>query len=249
MKQFVIIGLGKFNQGLAEELLLLPVELIIVDRDESLIDYWKERVAACFIADVSDVNCLKAIIPENVAGIVIDLGDSRETSILVTHKLKQLGHNNIVVRAESVGHAEVVTLLGAKKVIFPDREAAKRLVPSLLSNGLISFTPIGSNFAFAELASPDSLIGKTLVEMDFRRTYNLNLIAVRSFGHDSNHSGDGEFNNESNYQLVNADYRFESDTVLLVSGTEISIRKFAEKYDYPNSKTSFRDKVIRFFHK
>jgi trk system potassium uptake protein len=207
-------------------------------------------VAACYIADVRDVDCLTAIVPEQAAGIIIDLGDSREASILVTHKLKQLGHNNIMVRAESAGHGEIVSLLGAKKVVFPDREAAKRLVPSLVSHGLISYTPMGRNMAFAEVATPEHLFGKTVIEANFRSRYNLNLIAVRAFTKVDKEPGvNTDLTVESDYQIVTIDFNFAPDVVLLVAGTEKAIQKFADDQAEAQKKTGLAKKLSSIFRR
>jgi trk system potassium uptake protein TrkA len=213
MKQFIIIGLGSFGASIAEELVQLEVELILVDSSESRIDAWKHRVEACYVINEEEIDAIKEIVPEKVSACVIDLGENLELSILLTHHLKKQGCEDIMVRAYSQSHAEIVTLLGATKVVFPDHEAAKRLVPSLVNNGLISYTPVGGGLAFAEVPVAEALVGQSVRNAGFRDRFELNIIATRS-------------RNAEDFRIVKPDDLFHAGDVLLVSGVEEAVRNY-----------------------
>ncbi len=220
MKQFAIIGLGSFGTSMAEELVNLKVELILIDGDEGRLELWKQRVRACYVVDEDDIVALREIVPEDVDACIIDLGGNVEASVLMTHHLKKLGCRNILVRANSESHAEIVGLLGATKVVFPDREAAKRLVPSLVNDGLISFTPVGGGLAFAEVPVDQDLVGLSIRQTGFRDRHGLNIIALRA-------------HNSETFVPVTPDDRLELGSVLLVAGLDQSVRSYTEKADRP----------------
>ncbi len=218
MKQYVVIGLGKFGQAMVEGLLRLGAEVIIIDRDEDKIDIWKDRVHSAYISELGETSSLAEVIPAKVSGIIIDLGENTEASILLTHGLKKAGHNAIMVRAQSKGHGEIVAALGASKVVFPDKEAAKRLVPSLVSEGLLSYTPMGKNFSFAEIPVPQEVLGKSLIEANFRGRFNLNIVAVRP-------------ENTEEFSSVDPKLVLNEDIILLVSGTDDAIQAWGKRKD------------------
>lgn len=220
MKQYVVIGLGKFGQAMVEGLVRLGAEVIIIDRDEERVDFWKDRVHGAFISDLSETSALEEVIPAQVSGIIIDLGKNTEASILLTHNLKKAGFSSIMVRAESKGHGEIVAALGASKVVFPDKEAAKRLVPALVSEGLLSYTPMGKNFSFAEIPVPQEVLGKNLIEANFRGRFKLNIVAVR-----------GE--NSEEFSSVDPRLVLAENSILLVSGTDEAIQAWGKRKD-PN---------------
>jgi trk system potassium uptake protein TrkA len=147
---------------------------------------------------------------------VVDLGDRVEASILVTNYLKKLGVKEIIARAESKEHGEILDLVGATKVVFPNQEAAKRIAPFLISSQIFSYLPISSELVIAEVKVPENFFGKSLVEVDMRRKYNLNVIAYRKL--------DGE-----EYFFYAPEYRLQSDDILLVGGREEDIDAFTEE--------------------
>jgi len=216
MKQFVIIGLGRFGASMAEELVKLNVELILMDADENRIDAWKHRVQACYVVGAEDIASLREIVPEHVDACIIDLDANVEASILITHHLKKIGCAEIMVRAYSESHAEIVSLLGATKVVFPDQEAARRLVPSLVNHGLISYTPVGGGLVFAEIPVAEDLIGLTIRNSGLRDQHQLNVIALR----------DG---NDESFRSISPDTVFVSTMVLLVSGSDQAVEAYSKR--------------------
>jgi trk system potassium uptake protein TrkA len=216
MKQFAIIGLSRFGRRLLEELLATDAELIIIDKDREVIELYKDKVASAYIADVLNEEIIRKLVPSSIDAAVVDLGDRVEASILVTNYLKKLGVKEIIARAESKEHGEILDLVGATKVVFPNQEAAKRIAPFLISSQIFSYLPISSELVIAEVKVPENFFGKSLVEVDMRRKYNLNVIAYRKL--------DGE-----EYFFYAPEYRLQSDDILLVGGREEDIDAFTEE--------------------
>ncbi len=216
MKQYVIIGAGRFGQRVIEGLSEIDCEILVIDKDRELIERLKDQVTDAYIADLLDEQTVRKLVPTGVDAAIIDLGDRSEISILVTNYLKKMGVREIVVKAETQEHAEILNIVGATHIIFPNREAAQRLVPMIAYSNLFNFMPIGEGLIIAEVRVPRKNIGMTLIEADFRRIYKFNVIAMRK-------AGDGD----TGYRYYNAEHQLEADDILLVAGNEDDLSKLA----------------------
>jgi trk system potassium uptake protein len=233
MKQVVIIGLSRFGRRLLEEFLASDSEVVIIDKDREVIELYKDKVASAYVADVLNEEIIRKLVPPGIDAAVVDLGDRLEASILVTNYLKKLGVKEIIARAESSEHGEILDLVGATKVVFPNLEAAKRIAPFLISSQIFSYLPISSELVIAEVKVPQKFYGKSLVEVDMRRKYKLNVIAYRK------PKGDGYF-------FYSPEYRLQTDDVLLVGGREEDIDAFTEE-KLPISSRGITGLFSRFF--
>jgi len=233
MKQFVIIGLDYFGKNVLEELLELDAEVMVIDKDREVIDLYRDAVASAAVMDVLNEEVLHHTLPKTVDAVIIDLGESMEASILTTSYCRKMGIRNIVVKAETKGHAEILELVGATKVVFPNREAAKRLVPLVFGSGLVNYLPVGGKLVIAEIELPESYVGKTILESDLRKTHGLNVIAAR--------------NGEEEHDQVSPDYRFRTGDVILVSGSSDDVVRFAGNVDKARIENSMMGVIKRFF--
>jgi trk system potassium uptake protein TrkA len=224
MRQYAIIGLGNLGISMLEALSEVQVEIVIIDRESSTIERWKDLATNAFITDAIDEEALRRILPEGLDAAIVDLGDNIEAAILVTNVLKRLGIAEIIVKADSERRGEILELVGATRVVYPDQEAAARIVPRLVSKGLFSFMPIGSNLVIAEVRLPDKYAGMTLIEANLRKGHDINVVALRS-----KEGGD--------YRFFAADHRLGTDDVLLVAGTEHNVILFAGAEDKATRST------------
>ena len=213
MKQIAILGLSHFGKSVLDELIRLDVDVFIVDKDREVIDAYKDTAAGAVVLDVLNIENLQKILPEQVDAVIIDMGDSIEASILATSYCAKLNMKVIIVKAETESHAEILELVGATKIIFPNKEAAKRITPLLLSNVLLNYFPISESISLVEIELPERMIGKTVLESELRTKYNLNLIAVRQ--------PDDEFGQ------FTSKYRFRVGDIGLLSGDDKSLDSFA----------------------
>ncbi len=214
MKQFAIIGVGNFGIRMLDELSENECEILILDKDRELVEKLKDRVTAAYMADVMDEETITKLIPPTIDAAIVDLGGRVEVSTLVTHYLHKMGVKKIIVKAETDEHGEILSIVGATQVIFPSREAAKRVAPLLTSPLMFSFLPIGSGLVIAEVRVPERYYGMTLVEADLRRTTGMNVIAIRK-------ALGGE------YAFFSQEYRLQPDDVFLLAGSEESVTNFA----------------------
>ncbi len=213
MKQFAILGLSWFGKNVLEELLDLGADVMIIDKDREVIDSYRDHPVTAIAMDIVNEENLRKALPPGLDGAVIDMGDKIEASILATSYCRKLGIPRIFVKAVTEGHAEILEMVGATKIVFPNREAAKRITPLLVSSGLLNYLPVSGNLVIAELVVPERLFGLSLLEANLRKNHGINLISVR--------------NGEEEYGLFSPEYRFRPGDVALVSGLDESVEAFA----------------------
>lgn len=216
MKQYALIGVSSFGKRILEELILMDCEIILIDKDPEIIEYFKNSVTAAYIADVINEEIVTRLIPGDIDAVVIDLGDKIEASILVTKYLSKLGVSNIIVKAETDQHGEILSIIGADHVIFPNLEAAKRVTPLLVSDLLFNYLPISGGLVIAETGVPEKLVGHTLTEIEIRKSLGINVIAFRRVG-------------QGDYQFFKPEYRLNADDVLLIVGQDDDVSSFTGK--------------------
>lgn len=224
MKQFAIIGLDSFGIWVLEELLAVDVEVLIVDKDEEVVTQYRNQVAAAYVADAIKEETIRKIVPPDIDAAIIDLGGRTEVSILVTNYLHKLGIERIVAKAETDEHGEILRLVGATDVVFPNREAAKRIMPPLLSDSMFSYMPISDHLVIAEVNLPAEYAGRTVADADVRTTLGLNIIAVKP-------DGRGEF------VFITPDYRFGDKDRFLVVGSTERVGVVSERAEAPHRKS------------
>jgi len=213
MKQFAVIGLSYFGKNVLEELLELGADIMVVDLNRDAIDEYKDRPVTALVIDALNETSLRRVLPKTIDGVVIDMGDRIESSILATSYCRKIGVSPIIVKAETEEHAEILELVGATKIVFPNREAAKRITPLMMSSAFLNYLPVSGKLVIAELAVPPQLIGRTLLEANLRRKYGLNLISVK--------------NGDEEYDFASPDYVFRAGDIALVSGKDRSLAAFA----------------------
>jgi trk system potassium uptake protein TrkA len=216
MKQFVVIGLGKFGRCMIEVLVDAGCELLVIDKDSEAIDAYKDRVAACYVADAISEEIVTRLVPPGLDAAILDLGDNLEAAILATKYLKQLGVARIVAKVESDQHAEILELVGATDIIRANLEAARRVAPLLLSSMLFSYLPIGKDFVIAEVKVPEEYVGRSLIDANLRQAHRVNVIALKVAP-------------GTEYTYFAPDYRLQTEDVMLVAAKEEDLDSFSRE--------------------
>ena len=216
MKQFAIIGVSTFGKRVLDELVEVDCEVILIDKRSELIDMYKDSVTSAYIADVINEETINKLIPLDIDAVIVDLGDNIEASILVTKYLKNNDIGNIVVKAETDQHGEILKIVGADHVVFPYREAAIRVIPMLVSSLLFNYMSIGNGLVMAEIRVPEIFIGQSLIEANIRAKKGINVVAIRN-----EETGDS-------FDFFSPEVRLQIGDVLLVVGKEQNVTSFAE---------------------
>ncbi|MDR0409758.1 MAG: TrkA family potassium uptake protein [Spirochaetaceae bacterium] len=231
MRQIAILGLGHFGKSILDELLELKADVFIIDKDRDVVDAYKDAPVSAVALDIMTVETLRKILPSTIDAVVIDLGGKIEASVLAASYCEKLKIKNIIAKAETDAHGEILELVGATKVVFPDKEAAKRITPLLFSDLLLSYLPVSGNLAIAELEIPEAFFGKSLLETKLRKKYQLNLLSVRS--------------TSTEYIICEPNYIFKAGDIGLFYGDSGALREFAGGSGSEFSKNSYGDIIAK----
>lgn len=214
MKQFAIIGVDAFAVRVLEELIPLECEILLIDRSRDIIDFYKDDVTEAYIADVINEETMKRLIPDDVDAVILDLGKNIEASILAVNYLKKMNQSRIYVKAETDQHGEILQIVGADHVVYPNREAARRLTPMLMSDNLFSYLPISNGLVLAEVKPQEEFWGKSYEEEGLRKSLGIHIVAIRD-----KEGGD--------FQFFKGDKLLNQDDILLIVGSEEAVVRFS----------------------
>lgn len=178
-KQFVILGAGRFGSSVALKLMDLGAEVMVVDLREETVQAIADKVTYAVQADVTDENSIGALGIRNFDTAVVTIGNNIQSSILVTLMVKELGIKHIICKAQTELHAKVLYKIGADRVVFPEREMGIRVAKNLMSSNFMDYIELAPDYSIVEIAPLDEWIGQTLVALDIRTRYGINIMAIR----------------------------------------------------------------------
>ena len=181
-KQFLVIGLGRFGRSLAEELYKNGAEVMAVDSDANLVDDIQGHVTHAACLDASDPDALRELGIQDFDAAIVTIGMDIRASSVITMLLKEMGIPLIAAKAQDEMHGRMLEKLGADRIIFAERDMGRRIARSLVSDNILDYIEVSNQFAIAEIAARNAWLNKSLVELDFRKKYALNVIAIRSNG-------------------------------------------------------------------
>lgn len=227
MKRFAVIGLGRFGKKLAIALAMSGAEVIAIDINRSEIDNVRDQVSHAVRLDGSDEEALRAQGVDKVdVGIVgIGQGDGGfEAAILTVVNLKNLGIKEIFARAENPIAGEIFEAIGATKVIYPEVESAQRWAYKLIAPQVAEKIDFAPGYSLARVKAPQSFHDKTVMEIQLRQKYNVNLVAIKR----SEEIGiPAEAGKIINVPMPNT--KIFVDDILMIAGSEVDIAKLPQK--------------------
>lgn len=178
-KIFGVLGLGIFGRTIVKELSKFEQEVIALDRHENLVQDVADMATKAAVGDITEIEFLKAVGIAQCDVVVIATGNTLESSVLAIMHCKKLGVKTILAKAKNATYEEVLYGIGATKVITPERDSGKRVASNMLRHHIKNIIHIEDNIAMIEFSIPDSWVGKSLVQLDLRQKYDLNLIGIR----------------------------------------------------------------------
>jgi len=178
-KQFVVLGLGSFGASVAVTLQKLGCDVVAVDQDMELVTEIADKVTYAMQADIENPNLLESLGSKNFDGMVVASSENLEGSILATLAAKEMGIPYILCKALDERHAKVLRKIGADAVVFPEEEMGRKIAKNLVSANLADWIELSPDYSIVETAIPKRWIGKTLKELDVRRTYEVNVVGLK----------------------------------------------------------------------
>ncbi len=179
MKAYVVIGLGRFGTELATRLYACGEEVMAIDTDDALIDKIADRVTRAVCADARDKDVLEKLGVENFDRAIVAVGSDLAAAVLITMNLKTLGVPFVMCKARDDTYREILERLGADRVVIPEREVADKLALGLTHAGVMEYIELSQEFGIVEMEPVPEWIGKSIRELELRKRYGVNVIAVR----------------------------------------------------------------------
>ena len=180
-ESYGVIGLGRFGTALVKTLAAAGKEVIAVDKDEAKVKAVRGYTDYAFVIDELNEVSLKETGMQNCGTVTICIGEQVDVSILTTMLVTKLGVPHVISKAASEVHGEVLKRLGAE-VVYPEADMAVRIGKRLISGNLLDYIALGDGVEVRRIAVGGKLLGRTIRELDVRKVYGINIIAVRRNG-------------------------------------------------------------------
>ena len=180
MKQYLVIGLGRFGASVAKTLYSAGEIVLGVDTNEELVQDKIDNniLKNAIIGDASDEKLLKNIGAENFDVAFICMGDI-EASVMIALNLKELGIKTIIAKAINKKHGKVLTKVGATEIVYPEEHMGKRIAELTMNTDIIEHLKFTDNFVLVEVKAPSIFWNNSLIKLDVRNKYNINIVGIK----------------------------------------------------------------------
>ena len=216
MKQFAIIGLGRFGSSIAKTLYQMGHDVLAIDNDPEEVQEISDYVTHAVQADATDEITLNTLGIRNFDVAVITIGTDIQSSILITLLCKEIGVKYVLAKAQNELHAKVLLRIGADKVVFPERDMGARVAHNLVSSNILDYIELAPEYSLVEIAPNPEWEGKSLRQLNIRAKYGVNVIALKR--------ENGKVNVAPQAEDV-----VEKNDILVVIGNNDDIKRIEEK--------------------
>jgi len=180
MKQFMVVGLGRFGSSVATTLASKGYDVLVVDSDADKVQEISSLVTHAVQADATDEDALKTLGVNNFDIAIVSIGANIHANILATLILKEQGVKYVVVKAQDNLHGKLLTKVGADKIVYPERDMGVRVANNLISANVLDYIELAPGYSIAEVVASEKLSGMTLAETDIRGKFGVNVIAIKN---------------------------------------------------------------------
>jgi trk system potassium uptake protein TrkA len=179
-KMYAVFGLGRYGIAVARELVNNGMEVIAVDSDKAIVNAAAGELPICKCADITDPEVIKQLGISNVDVVIIAMANNLEASVMAVTLCKEIGVKTVITKCANEMHQKILTRVGADKVVFPENESGIRLAKNLLSSGFVDMVSLAKNVSMIELDIKPEWVGKNLIELNLRKKYSINVVAIRN---------------------------------------------------------------------
>lgn len=178
-RQYVVLGLGVFGSTITKTLSQFGCEVLAIDKNPECVQRVADFATKAVIGDITDEQFLIDLgVQEFDVGIVA-IGNHLEESLLGVLNLKELGVQYIIAKAKNKRFKDVLEKIGADRVIRPEKEMGERLARSLLRKNITDLIELDDNYSIVEMKVPQAWVGHTLVALNLRKNYGINILGKR----------------------------------------------------------------------
>ena len=211
MKSVLLIGLGRFGKHIAIQLNKLGHEVLGIDHDEEKVNEAMDIVTDAQIGDSTNEAFLRSLGVGNFDICFVTISNDFQSSLETTYLLKELGASFVVARAERDGQERFLLRNGADKVVYPEKQVANWAAIRYSSDHILDYIELDSKHSLYEVSIPEGWIGKSIIQLDVRRKYNLTIIGIKR--------------DEEMDFMVKPETILTKDTTLLVLGEYKALQK------------------------
>ena len=182
MKSILLIGIGRFGKHIAMDLHRLNHQVMVVDDNEERINELLPYVTNAQIGDSTNRDFLESLGVDNFDVCFVAIGKDFQSSLETTCTLKELGAKLVVSRAASDVHAKFLLRNGADEVIYPEKQIAKWASIRYSSDHILDYIELDESHAIFEVSVPKAWVGKSILQLDVRRKYDINIMGIKQSG-------------------------------------------------------------------
>src|SRR3954452_5301544 len=178
IKQYAVIGLGRFGTSVARRLHEAGQEVLGIDTNEERVEDAELFVTHAVVADTTEEKALTSIGISNFDCVIVAIGNDMQSSILTVSLLKELGIKKVIAKALGKRHGQVLDKVGADWIIYPERDMGERVANQLLSPNMLNYIELSKEHSIEEIMIPSKMAEKSLRDLDIRAKYNVSVIAI-----------------------------------------------------------------------
>lgn len=211
MKSILLIGLGRFGRHVAEKLYELDHQVMAVDKQEERVEAVMSYVTNAQIGDSTNMEFLETLGVSNFDVCIVAIASDFQSSLETTAYLKDLGARMVVSRASRDVHARFLLRNGADEIVYPEKQVANWTAIRYSSEHIFDYVQLSDTHAIFEIEMPENWVGKTVGQVDIRKKFNINIMALKR---------DGKLD-----MSVRPDTLLTGDATMLVLGESRDIQK------------------------
>ena len=182
MKSILLIGVGRFGRHIIRKLNAMNHQVMAVDHDEDRIQDVLSSVTSAQIGDSTNEEFLSSLGISNFDACIVTIGDDFQNSLETVYLLKELGARKVIARASREIQEKFLLRNGADEVVYPEKQMAAWTAIRCASDHVLDFIELDDDYSIYELAIPNEWCGKTILELDIRKKYNINILGIREYG-------------------------------------------------------------------
>ncbi len=182
MKSVLLIGLGRFEKFIAMKLHAMGHQVMAVDTDEERVNAVLPFVINAQIGDSTNEEFLTSLGIRNYDACIVAIGDNFQNSLETAYLLKELGARKVIARASKEMQEKFLLRNGADEVVYPEKQLAAWTAIRCASESILDYIELDEEYAIFELAIPSAWNGKSILELDIRKKYGINVLGIRENG-------------------------------------------------------------------
>ncbi len=181
-RTYAVFGLGRYGTAVARELVENGMEVIAVDTEQKIVNDAAAYLPVCKCADVTDAEVISRLGIGSIDTVIVCMASNLEASVMAVTLCKEAGVNMVIAKCANEMQQKILLRVGADQVVFPEKESGIRLAKNLLSSGFIDMISLSKDVSIVEIDVKNEWVGKNLIELNLRKKYGFNIVAVKKGG-------------------------------------------------------------------